>query len=158
MTTALEVWLDSDPTNGPTLVGMLHSDRGHAMFEYAPGWLGNPRAFALDPDLSLGKGAFFPSAETANFGVFLDSSPDRWGQTLMKRRETLDATNEGRRPRNLYAWDYLVGVQALTRQGGAALQAPRDTGLPRQAQSRRATDDGSSRAGGHCAAVVAKEN
>ena len=27
---------------------------------------------------------FFRSQNWGNFGIFLDSSPDRWGQTLMK--------------------------------------------------------------------------
>jgi len=37
--------------------------------------------------LSLGEGTYFPNAEAGNFRVFDDSAPDRWGQTLMKRRE-----------------------------------------------------------------------
>lgn len=49
--------------------------------------------------------------------MFLDSSPDRWGQTLMKRREALDAKDQGRKARQLHAWDYLIGVQDSTRQG-----------------------------------------
>jgi serine/threonine-protein kinase HipA len=60
---------------------------------------------------------FFPKSELGNFGIFLDSSPDRWGQTLMKRREALQAKDEKRTPRTLYAWDFLMGVQDLTRQG-----------------------------------------
>ena len=35
----------------------------------------------------------------------------------MKRREALQAKDEQRIPRNLYAWDSLIGVQDLTRQG-----------------------------------------
>ncbi|MCX7249689.1 MAG: HipA domain-containing protein [Burkholderiales bacterium] len=49
-----------------------------------------------------------------NFGIFLDSSPDRWGQTLLKRREALQAKDEKRTPRTLYAWDFLIGVQDFT--------------------------------------------
>ncbi len=79
--------------------------------------LSDPRAFALDPDLSLDEHPFFPKPELGNFGIFLDSSPDRWGQTLMKRREALRARDEGRQPRTLHAWDFLVGVQDFTRQG-----------------------------------------
>ena len=75
------------------------------------------RAFALDPDLSLDEHPFFPKPALGNFGIFLDSSPDRWGQTLMKRREALQARDEKRPPRTLYAWDFLIGVQDQTRQG-----------------------------------------
>lgn len=82
-------------------------------FHYERDWLRDPRAFALDPDLSLDEHPFFPKPELGNFGIFLDSSPDRWGQTLMKRREALLAKDEQRPPRTLYAWDFLIGVQDL---------------------------------------------
>ena len=112
----LEVWLDGDL--GPACrVGTLAHDRGQVRFRYDRGWLQDPLAFALDPDLSLDDHPFFPKPELGNFGIFLDSSPDRWGQTLMKRREALQARDEGRPPRTLYAWDFLIGVQDLTRQG-----------------------------------------
>ena len=112
----LEVWLDCDLAPA-CLVGTLAHDRGQVRFHYDRNWLGHARAFALDPDLSLDEHPFFPKPELGNFGVFLDSSPDRWGQTLMKRRETLQAKDEKRTPRTLYAWDFLTGVQDFTRQG-----------------------------------------
>jgi len=113
---ALEVWLDSEL--GPACrVGRLSHDRGQIRFHYERAWLADARAFALDPDLSLDDAPFFPKPELGNFGIFLDSSPDRWGQTLMKRREALQAQDEARTPRALHAWDYLLGVQDLTRQG-----------------------------------------
>lgn len=92
----LEVWLDCDL--GPAcLVGTLAHDRGQVRFHYDRHWLGQARAFALDPDLSLDEHPFFPKPELGNFGVFLDSSPDRWGQTLMKRREALQCWRRQRR-------------------------------------------------------------
>ena len=112
----LEVWLDSD-LGPPSRVGSLAHDRGQVRFRYERAWLQDARAFALDPDLSLDDAPFFPKPELGNFGIFLDSSPDRWGQTLMKRREALQAKDERRSPRTLYAWDFLVGVQDVTRQG-----------------------------------------
>ena len=113
---SLEVWLDCDL--GPACqVGTLSHDRGQVRFRYERAWLSDARAFALDPDLSLDDQPFFPQIELGNFGIFLDSSPDRWGQTLMKRREALQAKDQGRTPRTLHAWDYLLGVQDLTRQG-----------------------------------------
>jgi serine/threonine-protein kinase HipA len=112
----LEVWLDCDL--GQTCrVGTLAHDRGQVRFHYDRAWLKDARAFALDPDLSLDEHPFFPKPELGNFGVFLDSSPDRWGQTLMKRREALQAKDEKRTARTLYAWDFLIGVQDFTRQG-----------------------------------------
>jgi serine/threonine-protein kinase HipA len=112
----LEVWLDCDL--GPRrLVGTLAHDRGQIRFHYDRNWLRDPNAFALDPDLSLDEAPFFPKPEVGNFGVFLDSAPDRWGQTLMRRREALLARDETRSPRTLHAWDFLIGVQDFTRQG-----------------------------------------
>jgi serine/threonine-protein kinase HipA len=95
----------------------LAHDRGQIRFHYDKAWLNDPRAFALDPDLSLDAHPFFPKPELGNFGVFLDSSPDRWGQTLMKRREALLAKDQKRPAKTLYAWDFLIGVQDVTRQG-----------------------------------------
>ena len=116
MTETVEVWLDADFLER-TRVGTLSHDRGTLRFAYEPAWLKNPQAFALDPDLSLGEGAYFPNAEAGNFRIFDDSAPDRWGQTLMKRREALTAKDEGRNPRALYAWDFLLGVEDVSRQG-----------------------------------------
>ena len=116
MTDEVEVWLDADFLER-TRVGTLSHDRGTLRFAYDPVWLKNPQAFALDPDLSLGEGSYFPNAEAGNFRVFDDSAPDRWGQTLLKRREALAAKDEGRKPRTLYASDYLLGVEDISRQG-----------------------------------------
>lgn len=113
----LEVWLDADFIKQPIQVGVLGHDRGHVRFNYSPGWLNHPSRFDIDPDLSLDGATFHPNPELGNFGIFLDSSPDRWGQMLMKRREALEASDENRKPRHLYAWDFLMGVQDLTRQG-----------------------------------------
>lgn len=120
MTNKLEVWLDVDFVGEMVRVGTLANDRGQVRFTYDATWLKREDAFPIDPDLPLegAKGTpFFPNTTTGNFGAFLDSSPDRWGQTLMKRREALEAKDHGRAARNLYAWDYLIGVQDATRQG-----------------------------------------
>jgi len=123
MTRAVEIWIDADIAP-LARVGTLHDDRGQVRFHYDDAWLRDARAFAIDPDLSLGEKPFFPRPEAGSFGVFLDSAPDRWGQTLMHRRETLAARDAGRPPRTLYAWDFLLGVQDLTRQGALRVCAP----------------------------------
>lgn len=113
----LEVWLDCDLCPLQRL-GTLAHDRGQVRFHYDKGWLARQDiAFAIDPQLSLDAGPFFPKPEAGNFGIFLDSSPDRWGQTLMRRREALQAKDEKRVARTLYSWDFLLGVQDVTRQG-----------------------------------------
>lgn len=113
----LEVWLDVNFLDQMVKVGTLAHDRGQVRFNYDKDWLKYPLCFSLDPQLSLDNSVFFPNPSTGNFGIFLDSSPDRWGQTLMQRRELIGAKNENRKPRNLYAWDFLIGVQDFTRQG-----------------------------------------
>ena len=123
MTDVVEVWLDADFLEH-TRVGTLSHDRGTLRFVYEPAWLKNPQAFALDPDLSLGEGTYFPNAEISNFRVFDDSTPDRWGQTLMKRREALAAKDENRKPKTLYAWDFLLGVEDVSRQGALRYRRP----------------------------------
>ncbi len=113
----LEVWLDVDFLPQITRVGTLSHDKGQVRFAYDASWLKNPLKFVIDPNLSLDVAPFYPNPETGNFGIFLDSSPDRWGQTLMKRRELLESKDQGRAARTLYAWDFLIGVQDATRQG-----------------------------------------
>ena len=122
MSDSLQVWLDTDFLTGKLQIGTLTHDRSAIRFAYDPSWLQHPLSFAIDPDLSLGDGVFHPKPDQGNFRVFADSAPDRWGQMLMKRREALSAKDEGRVPRTLYAWDYLIGVQDFTRQGALRLR------------------------------------
>lgn len=124
MNSAIEVWVDANFLEIQHQAGTLFNDHGTIRFEYSPSWLKLPHAFNLDPDLSLDRSPFFPRPDSGNFGVFLDSSPDRWGQTLLQRRDALEAKREGRPRRNLYAWDYLIGVQDLTRQGAIRFKKP----------------------------------
>lgn len=121
----LEVWIDvSFIEKKPIKIGHLKHDRGNVRFNYNEAWLSHPKRFDIDPDLSLDNAIFHPNPAQGNFGVFLDSSPDRWGQTLMKRREAMEAKDEGRETRTLYAWDYLIGVQDQTRQGALRFKYP----------------------------------
>ena len=119
---SLRVWLD-DPTFGPLKqIGTLHKI-GHenVRFVYADAWLKNPLAFQLDPALTLDSHDFYPA--NSNFGVFMDSCPDRWGQVLMQRRETVEAKDAGRAKVTLGAWEFLEGVQDLTRMGALRFSA-----------------------------------
>lgn len=123
MSGQLEVWLDCGLT-AKQRIGKLHHQREQVWFVYEKTWIHDPVAFSIDPQLTLDSAPFFPKPEAGNFGVFLDSSPDRWGQTLMRRREALAAKEQGRSARNLYAWDYLIGVQDFTRQGALRFRVP----------------------------------
>ncbi|MBK8486111.1 MAG: type II toxin-antitoxin system HipA family toxin [Saprospiraceae bacterium] len=79
-------------------------------FEYASDWLKSGFSQVIDPDLQLFSGSYFPRDEKTNFGVFLDSCPDRWGRVLMQRREAIIAKMENRKSKNLLESDFLLGV------------------------------------------------
>ena len=105
----------------PTLMGLLHSTllRGKEIFsfEYDDAWLKSRSSQTLDPDLGFFSGIQYLNDEKPNFGIFLDSSPDRWGRTLMDRREAAIARSEERQPKDLFETDYLLGVYDGNRMG-----------------------------------------
>ena len=67
------------------------------------------------PSLELGEGSFH--SDNGTFDPFRDSSPDRWGQKLMRHRERSRASAAGTKARTLSAGDFLVGVDDETRMG-----------------------------------------
>lgn len=119
--THIYVYLDEFDTNEPIFMGLLHSEviRGKEIFSYEndPSWLMHKRYRALDPDLSAFTGKQYLPGDKSNFGVFLDSAPDRWGRTLMRRREAINARLEGRPQRTLTEADFLMGLFDGNRMG-----------------------------------------
>jgi serine/threonine-protein kinase HipA len=122
--TTIWVYADWVEAQGPQAMGLLtaHRVRGKEVFafEYANSWLENAASslLYLDPNLSLYTGKqYLPEGET-NFGLFLDSAPDRWGKLLMLRKEAWLAKSENREERNLFETDYLLGVFDGHRLGG----------------------------------------
>lgn len=105
----------------PTLMGALFVDllRGKEIFsfEYSDVWLKSNHRHILDPHLGLYSGVQYLRDEKQNFGIFLDSSPDRWGRVLMKRREAILAKTENRLIQPLFESDFLLGVYDLHRMG-----------------------------------------
>lgn len=79
-------------------------------FTYDSDWLKSRFSQILDPELLFYSGAQYASDEKGSFGIFLDSSPDRWGRMLMKRREASVARFERRPEITLRESDYLLGV------------------------------------------------
>ena len=117
------VYADWHKLNGPVFMGVLHAEllRGKEIFsfEYEKTWLQSGKAQLLDPDLQLFSGLqYLTDQQKHNFGMFLDSSPDRWGRILMRRREAALARQEQRTPNNLFETDYLLGVYDGHRMGG----------------------------------------
>lgn len=103
----------------PKLVGKLwfSAIRSKAVysFEYDKEWI--KTGIAIDPELPLFSGKQYAGGNE-NFGIFKDSSPDRWGELLMKRREVLLAKLESRLPNPLFGIDFLMGVHDNHRMGG----------------------------------------
>jgi serine/threonine-protein kinase HipA len=126
----VQVYLDLERFGQPALMGELHCQQSRSgeifSFNYDEAWLSGPEAFAFDPDLALVAGHQYPASNRANFGIFLDSSPDRWGRVLMQRRENSRARQEKRRARTLAEWDFLLGVHDETRLGALRFRVPSD--------------------------------
>lgn len=105
----------------PVLMGKLYSERlkGNEVFsfEYDEKWLQNGPSHLLDPNLHLYSGLHYLTEGQQNFGIFLDSSPDRWGRILMRLREAAWARKENRQEQKLYETDYLLGVYDGHRMG-----------------------------------------
>jgi serine/threonine-protein kinase HipA len=114
----------------PLHMGILHSDRlkGKEVFsfEYKDEWLKNAPAQLLDPRLQLYSGLHYLNEDHDNFGIFLDSSPDRWGRILMRRREAAIARNENRAENKLFETDYLLGVYDGHRMGALRFKIEED--------------------------------
>lgn len=104
----------------PKMIGVLSAQQAKSKkafsFEYDRNWLKSEEKFLLDPDIQLYAGPQYPN-QKENFGIFLDSMPDTWGRTLMKRRETQQAKEKKEKPRTLYDIDYLLGVFDESRMG-----------------------------------------
>ncbi|MGI6573197.1 MAG: type II toxin-antitoxin system HipA family toxin [Fermentimonas sp.] len=115
------VYADWVGLGGPTLMGVLAVDvlKGKEIFsfEYSDEWLKSNHVYMLDPDLGFYPGPQYFRDEKSNFGLFLDSSPDRWGRVLMERREAILAKTENRQARKLRESDFLLGVYDLHRMG-----------------------------------------
>lgn len=112
-------------------MGLMRSNviRGEETFsfEYDREWLSQTNELLLDPELLFFEGPQYSAdASRANFGVFLDSSPDRWGRLIMKRREALNARLEDRAARRLFESDFLLGVHDEQRMGGLRFKASVD--------------------------------
>jgi serine/threonine-protein kinase HipA len=124
------VYADWEHENQPFLMGILKADavRGKEIFSfsYDINWLEKGTALLLDPGLVFYPGPQYNPDDKPNFGLFTDSSPDRWGRVLMERREAFNARKEGRRPTKLLESDYLLGVHDRYRMGGLRFKTDPD--------------------------------
>ena len=99
--------------DNPILIGRLYADpvrNGEKIsFEYDQKYLNNCKnMYFLDPDLKFYEGRQYPIGKSI-FGMLADTSPDRWGRVLMKRRERVYAEKENRKPKLLMKCTPILG-------------------------------------------------
>ena len=101
------------------LAGRLQPDGSGrvASFAYDDGYLADPGAYPLDPELPLVPGELRPAEGRPAFGAFADSSPDGWGWSLLRRAEVARSEEEGVETRPIGFLDVLTGVRDDLRQG-----------------------------------------
>jgi serine/threonine-protein kinase HipA len=129
--TKMWVYADWEFLEDIQLIGFLTSQRMRGKeifsFEYSESWVNNQNPILfLDPNLGFYKGKQYVPELNNNFGIFLDSSPDRWGRLLMRRREAWQAKQEGRDERVLFESDFLLGVFDGHRIGGVRFKLHKD--------------------------------
>lgn len=118
----LYVYADFDWLDAPQLLGELSCDsvRGNETygFSYNKEWLAEYGDVFLSEDLQRYPGIQYTKPERDIFACFSDSLPDRWGRTLLNRREQIAAKDEKRAVRRLTSFDYLMGIDDASRMGG----------------------------------------
>ena len=120
--TKIYVYADFNWLKKVELVGELsmQSIRGKESysFEFSKDWLKNYGSFQLSDDINNYTGIQYCQQNNEIFGCFADSLPDRWGRTLILRREQILAMEEKRPVRRLTEFDFLTGIDDYTRIGG----------------------------------------
>lgn len=118
----LFVYADFDWLDAPAIVGELSFDsvRGNETysFSYDKEWLAKYGDVFLSEDLQNFPGVQYTRPERDIFSCFSDALPDRWGCTLLNRREQIEAADEKRPVKRLTSFDYLMGIDDATRMGG----------------------------------------
>ena len=117
----LYVFADFDWLKEPRLIGELsyESLRGSDSygFCYNDEWLKDYGGLFLSDDLNNYPGQQYTTPGKDIFGCFSDALPDRWGRTLINRREQILAKEEKRPLRRLSSFDYLIGIEDFSRMG-----------------------------------------
>lgn len=110
-------WLHEPELIGELCYEKLRGSDSYA-FKFDNNWLNLHAGIKLSEDINNYPGMQYTLPGNDIFGCFSDALPDRWGRTLLKRREQLQAEEEKRAPRSLSSFDYLVGIDDFSRMGG----------------------------------------
>lgn len=118
----LYVFADFDWLEKTELVGELSHEslRGSDSygFTFSDTWLKHHGDIILSEDLNNYPGRQYTQSDRDIFGCFADALPDRWGRTLLLRREQIEAEEEHRPVRRLTSFDFLTGIDDYSRMGG----------------------------------------
>jgi serine/threonine-protein kinase HipA len=118
----LYVYADFDWLQSPELIGELNYEslRGSDSygFNFDNNWLRNHGGLFLSDDINNYPGMQYTQPGRDIFGCFADALPDRWGRTLLNRREQVLAIAQNRPTKRLSSFDYLTGIDDFSRMGG----------------------------------------
>lgn len=110
-------WLDKPELVGELCYKKLRGSDSYA-FQYDEHWLKGHAEVKLSEDINNYPGMQYTQPGQDVFGCFSDALPDRWGRTMLKRREQILASEEKRAVRSLSSFDYLMGIDDFSRMGG----------------------------------------
>ena len=117
----LYVYADFDWFNDIELIGELGDEslRGSDSysFKFADSWIKKYNSIQLSNDLNNYPGIQYTQPNKDIFGCFADALPDRWGRTLLLRREQILAQEDNRPIKRLSSFDFLVGIDDFSRMG-----------------------------------------
>src|SRR5690606_7380846 len=83
-------------------------------FEYDLGYLTNPAAYELSPDLPLQRGVTTTMMNRTTLGAFADAMPDSWGRRIIQAAHRADGSG----PRTpLDDFGLMIGANDATRLG-----------------------------------------
>lgn len=126
----LYVYADFDWLKAAELVGELgyESIRGSDSFSFTfcEEWLRKHGDVFFGDDLNNYPGMQYSRPGKDIFGCFSDALPDRWGRTLLLRREQIAAVEDNRLVRRLSSFDYLTGIDDFSRMGGLRFKVEKD--------------------------------
>ena len=129
----LYVYADFDWLKEIELVGELgyESLRGSDSycFTFSDEWLKKYGNLFLSDDLNNYSGQQYTQPDKDIFGCFSDALPDRWGRTLLLRREQIAAMEDKRSVRRLSSFDFLTGIDDFSRMGAFRFKESKDGGF-----------------------------
>ena len=126
----LYVYADFDWLKKMEIVGVLgyESLRGSDSYSFSfhDEWLKKHGDLFLSEDLNNYPRMQYTQPGKDIFGCFSDALPDRWGRTLLLRREQINASEESRPARRLSSFDFLTGIDDFSRMGGFRFKEEKD--------------------------------